>query len=114
MFFVALLYRGVIIVKPVGDETRREVIVRTIKSEYKYFPCTYLYVFPVFLVSFYLIPVRYMPLFMATVDFLSDILGSWFLFRNAKKREQERKEGWRPLSRDALEGKGPQRRPQER
>jgi len=91
MFLTGLVYKGIFFSEPVEGEGIPDRIVRTVKNDYKFFPFTLLYVFPVFLISFYLIPVRYVPIYVALVDFLSDIFGSWFLARRAEQNSAESK-----------------------
>eukprot|EP00667_Euglena_gracilis_P012090 EG_transcript_12390 len=89
MFVVALTYRAVFFMEPVEGEATSQRVMRVLATDYKYFPFTLLYVFPVFLLSFYLIPVKFMPVFVALVDFFSDIFGSWFLARRTQELKDE-------------------------
>eukprot|EP00668_Euglena_longa_P015123 GGOE01019174.1.p1 GENE.GGOE01019174.1~~GGOE01019174.1.p1 ORF type:complete len:287 (-),score=56.77 GGOE01019174.1:311-1171(-) len=87
MFVIALSYRAVFFMEPMEGEVTCQRVERVLSTDYQYFPYTLLYVFPVFLVSFYLIPVKFMPVFVATVDFFSDIFGSWFMARQIRAQE---------------------------
>eukprot|EP01012_Entosiphon_sulcatum_P024674 TRINITY_DN2987_c0_g1_i1.p2 TRINITY_DN2987_c0_g1~~TRINITY_DN2987_c0_g1_i1.p2 ORF type:complete len:240 (+),score=66.49 TRINITY_DN2987_c0_g1_i1:50-769(+) len=69
-----------------------KMVKKYFKANYfTYLPVIYVYAVPMFIMFSYVIPVAYVPLFAAGVDFLSDIFGSWFVHRHKNRATHDQK-----------------------